>query len=171
MRHALRFPAPKTPFSLVLISILLLCIAAAAQTAAEATKHNMQLLLSGQGSSLIDKQIVLYGVTAQGKPGVTNTAPKNQGVRYAPAFWIGPNKRQEILVTIPNGLLPVDTSNITRPVQPGDIVDITGTVRAAPGTTQLKAVYRLSSQGVTRVQRSRVIVEAGSVVVHGPANK
>lgn len=155
----------------VLISLSLLCIAAAGQTTAEATKHNMDVLLSGQGSSLIDKQIVLYGVTAQGKPGITNTAPKNQGLRHTPAFWIGPDKGERILVAIPSGLSPVDTSNITRSVEAGDIVDITGTVRTAPGATQLKAVYRLSDEGVARVRRAGVIVEAGSVVVHGPLKK
>ncbi len=171
MRSAFKLPTRNIRAVVVLIMLWAIEISAQNPTTAQATKRNMELLLCGHGSSLIDKQIVLYGVTSQGKPGLKNASPKDQGPRYTPAFWVGRNKQQRILVVIPNGLLPVGPSNLTRSVETGDIVDITGTVRTAPGTTQLKAVYRLDDEGVAMVQHAGVIVEAGSIVVYGPAKK
>ncbi len=86
-------------------------------------------------------------------------------MRYSPSFWIGPSRKKLILVSIPSGLDPVSPANITRHVEKGDIVDVTGTVRPAPDDTQLKAVYGLDNNGIAQVRQLGIIVEAGAVIV------
>ncbi|MFZ0733127.1 MAG: hypothetical protein WAM79_12440 [Candidatus Sulfotelmatobacter sp.] len=137
------------------------------KTTAAATQHNMQLLLSGKGAELIQKPIMLSRVTVQGEPSGKNTSPKNQGEAYLPAFWVGPGSNQRVLVVIPNGLVPVNLGNITAHVKPGDLVDITGTVRKTPDATQLEAVYHLKQPEIDVVQREGVIVKASAIVVRG----
>jgi len=141
------------------------------QNIGDSTQQNMQLLLSGKGSELIQKPIVLLRVVVKGKPPGKNTSPKNQGPPYLPAFWVGPGRNQCVLVVIPNGLVPVNLGNTTDHVKPGDAVNITGTVRKAPDPTQLQAVYHLDKDEIAVVQREGVVVEASAIVVRGPASR
>jgi hypothetical protein len=127
----------------------------------------MQLLLSGKGAELIQKPISLPGVTVQGMPSGKNTSPKNQGPPYLPAFWVGPDSNQRVLVVIPDGLVPVNLGNTTAHVKPGNLVNITGTVTKAPDPTQLEAVYHLNQPEIDLVQREGVIVKASAIVVRG----
>lgn len=141
------------------------------QNSADSTQQTMQVLLAGKGSQLIQKPIVLSGVTVQRRSSGKNTHPKDLGRANVPAFWVGPSANQRVLVVIPNGLVPVDMGNSTATVKPGDAVNITGTVRQAPDVTQLEAVYHLGKQEISVVQREGVIVEASAIDVRGPASR
>jgi hypothetical protein len=149
------------------IAVLLPVIAAPEQNADDNTGQILQLLLSGKGSSLIQKPIVLSGIAVQGNSKEKNTAPNHVTTKHPPAFWVGKNAQEAVLVTVPSGLMPVNRGNTTAQVKKGDLVDITGTVRPAPDAIQLKAVYHLGASEVQRVQREGVVVEAGSIVVRG----
>lgn len=153
-----------------LCALLVSSLLVAAQNAApDPTQHNLQLMLSGKGSQLVQKPIVLLRVAVQGKPPGKNTNPKDLGETHNPAFWVGPSPTHRVLVIIPNGLVPVNMSNNTAAVSPGDLVNITGTVRKAPDATQLKAVYHLSKDEIDVVHREGVIVQASAIDVRGPA--
>lgn len=158
----------KTLHSISLIAAAVLCtliFSPAQENNAEMTRQNMQMLVSGKGSALINKPIVLWRVTVEAWPDTSATAPKNKGVNYPPAFWVGQRRDKSVLVAIPDGLVPVDRNDQTSKVRKGDRVDITGTVRAAPDKTQLMAVYSLNAAEVQIIEREGVIVEAGAVVV------
>ena len=161
-RHIVR-----TIFLAVSAFLLFASFADAQKDAPDATEQTMQMLLSGNGSQLIQKPIVLSRVTVQGKSSGKNTHAKDLGQAYVPAFWVGPNSNRRVLVVIPNGLVPVNMNNDTASVNPGDTVNITGTVRKAPDPTQLEAVYHLSKQDISVVQREGVIVKASAIDVHG----
>jgi hypothetical protein len=158
-----------TPSSIAVLCVLLFfsTLVRGQKGIAGATQHNMQLLLSGKGAELIQKPISLPGVTVQGMPSGKNTSPKNQGPPYLPAFWVGPDSNQRVLVVIPDGLVPVNLGNTTAHVKPGNLVNITGTVTKAPDPTQLEAVYHLNQPEIDLVQREGVIVKASAIVVRG----
>lgn len=134
--------------------------------AGETTSQTLDLLSSGKGASLINKPIILTRLRVEGVPKSIDIAPKNVGQSHVSGFWIGSSARERVFVSVPDGLVPVDTNNQTSQIRKQEVVTVTGAVRPAPDATQLKAVYRLSDNGIKAVQREGVIVEAGSIVVH-----
>ena len=138
----------------------------AQQNTAATTEQTLSLLSSGRGASLIDKPIILSRIRVEKVPKSIDVAPKNLGPHHVAGFWIGSTGQERVFVSVPSGLVPVDTNNLTARIQKGKIVTITGTVHGAPDEVQLKAVYHLSEQGIDTVKREGVIVEAGSIVVH-----
>lgn len=145
---------------------LFLSITGLAQEKTASTKQTLNLLASGKGASLIDKPIVLTRVRVEEVPKSIDIAPKNVGQSHVSGFWIGSSAGARVFVSVPDGLVPVNINNETSQIRKHELVTITGTVRAAPDETQLKAVYQLSSDEIEIAKREGIIVEAGSIVVH-----
>ncbi|MGC1372098.1 MAG: hypothetical protein WA824_08170 [Candidatus Sulfotelmatobacter sp.] len=130
------------------------------------TEQTLEILSSGKGASLIDKPIILTRLKVEEVPKSIDIAPKDLGQSHVSGFWIGSSAAERVFVSVPDGLVPVNTDNQTSQIRKQKVVTVTGTVRPAPDDTQLKAVYRLSAGGIEKIRQERIIVEAGSIVVH-----
>jgi hypothetical protein len=159
----------KKDMAIILCQLAMLCFLLSAsgstQQKSATAQQTLRILASGRGASLIHKPIDLSRVTVDGVPNSITIAPKNVGQDHVSGFWIGPSETEQVFVSLPGGLVPVNTSNLTRQIRKGEVVSITGTVQATPDDTQLKALYRLSAQAIAKIHRAGVIIEAGSIVV------
>jgi hypothetical protein len=113
---------------------------------------SVRQLLSGQGTNMIGQQVTLN--EAQ----VRSTTDKH-------AAWLGPNDGEKILVLMPGDLKPMNPNGKQTEMGENDLVDITGTVEAAPSANQLKHAWGVNEDNVGRVQRAGIVIRASRITV------
>ena len=87
------------------------------------------------------------------------------------AFWVGPSPDRQILVVLSPRLTPPtgkhehepNASAPTKPIEPGDSLDLEGTLRAPPTPDGLRRAFDLAPAQLARVAEQPLYVEATQI--------
>ncbi len=147
------------PFFTTVLLVLGLIALAAAQNQPGARDRQapdaMNLLLSGQGVTMITQPVTLANIAIQ-------------DLTQDDIIWVGSSPGRSVMVMLQPSVNPIDPQGNPTPIAAGDAVRVTGHLLRAPGSQVLES-WGVSPAEAARVRQQGIVLQAVTfeVVKHG----